>query len=65
MPNPSISYAAYMLGRRGGKSKSPAKVAASRANGATPRPASKRKGWPKGKKREPRYKGPLADMERI
>lgn len=44
----NIPNAAVALGRLGGKVKSKAKAAASRANGA------KSKGWPKGKKRGPR-----------
>jgi hypothetical protein len=46
MATPTPTEAARALGRLGGKSKSEAKVKASRANG-------KKGGWPKGRPRKP------------
>ena len=37
-----------------GRSKSPAKIAAAKRNGAMPCRRGKKRGWPKGRKRGPR-----------
>jgi hypothetical protein len=52
MSDKTPSQAASVLGKIGGKAKTPAKARSSRENGAAPvKPDSAPRGWPKGKKR--------------
>jgi len=59
MNQPDLSAAAAALGRRGGLSRSPKKLAASRCNAA--KAAKSAPGWPKGKPRKPKSPTPPPD----
>lgn len=53
-PPPEVSVYLKAIARKGGKSTSPAKLAAAKANGAKPCAPGKRRGRPKGSKNKPK-----------
>ena len=53
MADANLSAAAGALGRKGGRSRTPAKIRASLANLAQARAMGRNGGWPKGRPRKP------------
>jgi len=53
MGDASLSAAAGAMGRKGGRSRTPAKIRASLANLAKARAMGRNGGWPKGRPRKP------------